>query len=176
MKYQFGAIINRRGFIMPTILAFIIITSGAVMYQTISTIIQLYGVQGEINDLVKWEYMVNTKRVVDSIDNSQLTTLKTELSYQRPDSELMIRRSNCWWQGAKVSDSLIGSILVNRQSLTVDEYQQIQGETASESCKTKQPDSKLYTLLFVDYQLETEHHRLLILDQDRKLIKNTIVN
>lgn len=169
MKFHCGVPINPKGFVMPTILAFIIITSTAVMYQTLSTIVQLYGVQSEIEDLVKWEYAINTKRVIANLDKQPIEKLNNELNYKHANRSLEIKRSSCY---VTPTDSSIAGELLSAESLSLAKYQQFQQDVQSEICNTQQPDSQMYTVLFVDYDLDVLQHRLLIVDENNIMVKN----
>lgn len=160
---------------MPTILAFIIITSSALMYQTIYTIVQLYSLQGEINDLIKLEYSVNTKRVISSITGKELPSIKTELSYASQNSQLKIERATCNYPTASQQFNQDLSMLIAKATLTQVEYEQLKSNVQTVDCQSNKRDNIAYSILFVEYSLEGQYKKIIIINEEGKILKNTNV-
>lgn len=78
------------GFVMPTVLAFIIIASSLILFQSIALISELYGIQAQISDIKKLGVLVNTRRAINDIEINDECSKQTVLSYE--DYELT---SNC---------------------------------------------------------------------------------
>lgn len=160
---------------MPTILAFIIISSSALMYQTIYTIVQLYSLQGEINDLIKLEYSVNTKRVISNITGKELPSIKTELSYASQNSQLKIERATCNYPTASQQINQELSMLIAKATLAQEEYDQFKSNVQTADCQSSKRDNSTYSILFVEYSLEGPYKKIIIINEDGKILKNTNV-
>lgn len=174
---------NNKGFIMPTILAFIIITSSALLYQSISVVGQLYSLKAEVNDLTKLEYAVNTKRVIDSLEFKTNCKYKRELDYTSEKSSMQIA-SNCIYTETENEEynQLIAKLLEDQQ-ISKSDYQQLEQMAVVTTSQIDGPEheSELgkfvdkYVILLVEYQLSEPQAKIIVVDSEGNIIKNTSV-
>lgn len=174
---------NRQGFMMPTVLAFIIITSSALVYQSISTVGQLYSLKAEIADLGKVNYAVNIKRVIGQLQFEDKCSYKQELEYQVAGHQMQIA-SNCIYSHTadQTYSQQIDKLLVSSE-LSSLEYSQINSNLKHLKSEVDQPNHELklgefdqqLKLLTIDYQLAEAQSRVLIVDKDLRIINNMVV-
>lgn len=59
------------GFVMPTVLAFILITSSIILFQSVALITELYSLQAAQNNLQDIELLTNVKRNIAEIEEQE---------------------------------------------------------------------------------------------------------
>lgn len=181
--FRFGVKMNKQGFMMPTVLAFIIITSSALLYQSVSTVSQLYSLKAEIHDLSKLEYAVNTNRVVDELEFEDECSYNQELEYQVADNQMMIA-SNCIYTNTeneeynKVINKLLKGAEISQSDYTlINDYikkTKTTIEQASHETTLGKFDQQL-KLMTVNYHLSEPNINILIVAENGNVINNISV-
>ncbi len=85
---------NNKAFIMPVVLAFILICSSTILYQSMMTINQLLAVRASINQLTITEYATNTSRIINEQTNDNFCEYEQLLNYKINNHNYSINR-NC---------------------------------------------------------------------------------
>lgn len=160
---------------MPTILAFIIITSSEMLYQSFTTVVQLYSLKGERDDLTKLEYSVNTKRVIKELSGVKIKKFSDELNYKSSDSKLNISQASGYFPTSDKKFNGEVKKIFKKDLVTKDKYDQLENAVRNNDYTNREKFSQRYTILFVDYKLDEPEHKLLLLNKDREVIKNQSV-
>lgn len=160
---------------MPTILAFIIITSSEMLYQSFTTVVQLYSLKGELDDLTKLEYSVNTKRVIKELPRVKIKNFNEELNYKSGDSKLDINQASGYFPTADKQFNGEVKKIFKQDKITKAKYDQLENAVRSCDYTKREKNTQRYTIVFVDYKLEAPKHKLLLLNKDNKVIKNLSV-
>lgn len=177
---------NKKGFIMPTVLGFIIITSSIILVQSVSVVGELLSMQAEVKNVQLLNYAVNTQRIINELQFEDTCRHETKLQFKNKDNELLIE-SNCIYSGTELDaynrelDKIFSS-----DSLTLDDYEQLYKESKTTSSKItdnqveltnkdKSKDSSYneqYMLLFISYD---QNNKIIIVNSDLETERNTDV-
>lgn len=160
---------------MPTILAFIIITSSVMLYQTVSLLGSIYGLKAQITDLTMLEYAVNTRRVVSEIEPTTECTYTERLNYQTEVGALAIS-SNCLdYPTGDPQVDLDLEKLFAKEVVSNEYYQGLKAKLKEYHSPSLGGEQKRYNIVLVEYMTDEQHERLLITEESNKLLKNTTV-
>lgn len=171
---------NKAGFMMPTVLAFILITSSALLYQSCTLISQLYSLYAASNDMIKLEYAVNVRRVIKEFEVTDSCSYERLLDYEEQDHKLAVA-TNCIYletDNQAYNEQVLK--LSSRTSLSAEQFDEIKAKLITLETETDSPlhEQELggYTerqsIVLVSYQLQTAYNRVLIVDSKENVINN----
>lgn len=158
---------------MPTILAFIIISSSMMLAQSIAIIDQLLGLKAEIDNIQLLEYAVNTKRVIEETGFEQTCRHTKQLEY---DERFMIE-SNCLYLDKQVDLKQLPT------TINKSYYQQVY-EQSSELVSVVDGNHVIMNDTNFEYQqkvqiyfinYDSDYYKILIVDDNNQIIRNISV-
>lgn len=185
--YQSGVIINNKGFVMPTVMGFIIIASMIILYQSVALISELYSLKAAEQELYLSNYIINTRRVLDNVEIEDECASMTELNYETIDQSYKIE-TNCVYTGIEkesynqvitrllTSDQItesnlepIYSSFTSQESKVIDDKVQFKGDREMQY----EFDEQLF-MSIVTYGNEAQK-KVIISDKDGNVINNMVV-
>lgn len=181
---------SKKGFIMPTVLSFVLISSGIILVQIIAVITQTYGLKAQIDDLFKLEYAVNSRRVIEEINNEtyqQACDHQELLGYEIGEREFKLEL-NCVYTNTEIKEvEEVVKKLMNIDQISLQRYGQIVASSKQYTSKTVEDivkikykdqsfesDAKFWGyVIFVSFDKDQNH--ILLVDEDKNITRNISV-
>ncbi len=180
MKRLFGNE-YKKGFLLPSVLSFILISSAIILYETISLVSMIYAVEAQTQNLIKLEYIVNTKRIMSERDIKDQCRYEQLLSYDINGHNLQIS-ANCAYTKTEMAsyNEFINLLLTSDQISTPNvqivnafkncEYT-INDDQIEGKCGDDQLTSLYETQLTIYYVVSDDVSKIIISDET-KIVRN----
>lgn len=184
--FRFGVKMNKKGFVMPTVLGFIIITSSMILVQSVSVVGELLSMQAEVENVKLLNYAVNTKRVINELKFEETCRHETKLESTNKDHQFVIE-ANCIYKNTELDtyNQVIDKIF-SSDSLSPTEYEQLYKESKIMSSKITNNQVELINkdkslnssyeeqdiILFVCYD---QKNKIIIVNPELEVVRNTNV-
>ncbi len=178
---------NKSGFVMPTVLGFILIVSSIVLIQSISVVYQMLGLMANEQSAIELSVYQNVKDAIKNISFDNECSYQQEFEYNISNVKVKMM-SNCVYTG--LSDKIYNSELVellSRENLTYDQISRIKEllsvyssnqynaktvliEGDSESIDTTFDDK--YKIIIIESYINESNLNVLVINQNNQITKN----
>ncbi len=119
----------KSGFVMPTVLGFILLVSSIVLIQGMSTIYQLIGLEANGRSAIELAVYMNGIEVISNLQFDSSCSYQQELGYNLAGIKMSVT-SNCLYTKLNTSEINQFEQLLEKNELSIDEFEQIKNDLA----------------------------------------------
>lgn len=152
---------TKSGFVMPTVLGFILLVSSIVLIQAMSTIYQLIGLEANARSAIELAVYMNVNEAISNLKFDSSCNYQQELGYNLTGIKMSVT-SNCLYTKLNTSEINQFEQLLVKNELSAEEFEQIKIDLSAYS--SKKSENKHITITGQELNVESSY------DQEYKIV------
>ncbi len=177
---------TKSGFVMPTVLGFILLVSSIVLIQGMSTIYQLIGLEANKHSTIELSIYMNVAEVISNLEFDSSCEYEQELGYDLAGVKVSVT-SNCLYSELKGAENNRFEELLVKNELTVDEFEQIKIDLLAYSSEKSENKNVMitsheqnvessyeqeYKIIVVEVSGQLSLRKVIVVDSYNNIVRN----